>query len=56
MDGVLRFALRFAGWIVDSSEYPRFKLDEETSARLVDDWLDGDGGRCERGRGRSSSE
>jgi hypothetical protein len=26
------------------------------SARLVDDLLDGVGGRCESGRGRSSSE
>ena len=56
MDGVLRFTFRLVGLIADPLEYPRFMLGEESSARLVDDLLDGVGGRCERGRGRSSNE
>jgi hypothetical protein len=56
MDVVLRFTFKFAEFISDSSEYPRFMLGEEFSGRLVEDLFDGVGGRCERGRGRSSSE
>jgi hypothetical protein len=56
MDGVLRLTFMLAGLIADSSEYPRSVSGEEFSARLVEDLLDEVGGRCERGRGRSSSE
>jgi hypothetical protein len=59
IEGVLRLGLRFRfeGWMVDPSECSRSMLGAVVSAaRLVEERLEGVGGRWERGRGQSSSE